>query len=227
MIGKSTKKQPEALKTADHNMKLYYSPAACSLAPHIVAREAGLNIELEKVDLRSKKTESGRDYLGINPKGAVPALEIDDGKVLTENAVVLQYLADKSPQMSLPKGMERWRLLELLHFIATELHKGFAPLFDPRTDKERREIVTENLSKRFDILERQLGDKPHLTGEQVHDRRCLCLHGSELVQVSQHRYEPLAQTGGIYRARWCSPGCARGSLEGRSAVNALSDLNAF
>jgi glutathione S-transferase len=166
MIGRSTKKQPEALKTADHNMKLYYSPAACSLAPHIVAREAGLNIELEKVDLRSKKTESGRDYLGINPKGAVPALEIDDGKVLTENAVVLQYLADKSPQMSLPKGMERWRLLELLHFIATELHKGFAPLFDPRTDKERREIVTENLSKRFDILERQLGDKPHLTGEQ-------------------------------------------------------------
>src|SRR5829696_3796062 len=98
-------------------MKLYYSPAACSLAPHIVAREGGLDIELEKVDLKSKKTESGRDYLSINPKGAVPALEIDGGKVLTENAVVLQYLADKSPsQLSLPEGMERWRLLELLHF---------------------------------------------------------------------------------------------------------------
>jgi glutathione S-transferase len=148
-------------------MKLYYSPAACSLAPHIVAREAGLDIELEKVDLGSKKTESGRDYLTINPKGAVPALEIDGGEVLTENAVVLQYLADKSPpQLGLPEGMERWRFLELLHFIATELHKGFAPLFHPRTGKEGREIVTENLSKRFDILERQLGDQPYLTGDK-------------------------------------------------------------
>ena len=80
--------------------------------------------------------------------------------------MVLQYLADKSPQMSLPEGMERWRLLELLHFIATELHKGFAPLFDPRIGKEGREIVTENLSKRFDILERQLSDKSFLTGDK-------------------------------------------------------------
>ena len=147
-------------------MKLYYSPAACSLAPHIVAREAGLDIDLEKVDLKSKKTESGRDYLSINPKGAVPALEIDGGKVLTENAVVLQYLADKSPsQLGISEGMDRWRFLELLHFIATELHKGFSPLFDPRTTKEGRKIITENLSKRFDILERQLGDNPYLTGE--------------------------------------------------------------
>jgi glutathione S-transferase len=82
-------------------MKLYYAPAACSLAPHIAAREAGLDLALEKVDLREKKTESGRDYLGINPKGAVPALEIDGGEVLTENAIVLQYLADKAPQSRL------------------------------------------------------------------------------------------------------------------------------
>jgi glutathione S-transferase len=159
MIGRSSKKQHGVLNALKlTTMKLYYSPAACSLAPHIVAREAGLNIELEKVDLGSKITESGRDYLDINPKGAVPALEIDGGEILTENAVVLQYLADKAPQLRLPEGMERWRLLESLHFIATELHKGFAPLFDPRTGKEQREIVTQNLSKRFDILERQLTD---------------------------------------------------------------------
>jgi glutathione S-transferase len=119
------------------------------------------------VDLGSKKTESGRDYLSINPKGAVPALEIEDGEVLTENAVVLRFLADKAPQSRLvvSNGMERWDLLELVNFIATELHKGFAPLFDSRTNTEARELLVENLSKRFNILDRKLGDKPYLTGE--------------------------------------------------------------
>jgi glutathione S-transferase len=148
-------------------MKLYYSPAACSLAPHIVAREAGLDIALEKVDLGAKKTETGRDYLSINPKGAVPALELADGDVLTENAIVLQFLADKAPQSALviSEGMARWHFLELVNFIATELHKGFAPLWDSRTTSAGREIVVENLSKRFGILERQLGNQPYLTGE--------------------------------------------------------------
>ena len=148
-------------------MKLYYSPAACSLAPHIVAREAGLDIALEKVDLGAKKTETGRDYLSINPKGAVPALELADGDVLTENAIVLQFLADKAPQSALviSEGMARWHFLELVNFIATELHKGFAPLWDSRTSSAGREIAVENLSKRFGILERQLGDQPYLTGE--------------------------------------------------------------
>ena len=118
-------------------MKLYYAPAACSLAPHIAAREAGLDLALEKVDLRNKKTESGRDYLSINPKGAVPALEIDGGEVLTENAVILQYLTEKAPQSQLmpSNGMGRWHFLELVNFIATELHKGFAPLWDARTSQ--------------------------------------------------------------------------------------------
>ena len=92
-------------------MKLYYAPAACSLAPHIAAKEAGIDLALEKVDLGSKKTENGRDYLSINPKGAVPALEIENGEVLTENAVVLQFLADKLPDSSagcLIDGMDRW-----------------------------------------------------------------------------------------------------------------------
>jgi glutathione S-transferase len=148
-------------------MKLYYSPAACSLAPHIVAREAGLDIALEKVDLGAKKTETGRDYLSINPKGAVPALELADGDVLTENAIVLQFLADKAPQSALviSEGIARWHFLELVNFIATELHKGFAPLWDSRTTSAGREIVVENLSKRFGILERQLGNQPYLTGE--------------------------------------------------------------
>ena len=148
-------------------MKLYYAPAACSLAPHIAAREAGLDLVLEKVDLKAKKTESGRDYHSVNRKGAVPALEIEGGEVLTENAIVLQYLADKAPQSGLvaSNGMARWRFLELVNFIATELHKGFGPLFDPRTSATAREIVVDNLSKRFDILDRELGDKPYLTGE--------------------------------------------------------------
>ena len=148
-------------------MKLYYAPAACSLAPHIAAKEAGIDLALEKVDLGSKKTENGRDYLSINPKGAVPALEIENGEVLTENAVVLQFLADKAPNSRLvvSNGMDRWHLLELVNFIATELHKGFAPLFDSRTSTAAREILIENLSKRFDILDRKLGDKPYLTGE--------------------------------------------------------------
>jgi glutathione S-transferase len=149
-------------------MKLYYAPAACSLAPHIAAREAGLDLALEKVDLKAKKTESGRDYFSVNPKGAVPALEIDGGEVLTENAIVLQYLADKAPQSGLmiSNGMARWRFLELVNFIATELHKGFGPLWDPRTSATGREIAVENLSKRFDILDRQLGNQPYLTGDR-------------------------------------------------------------
>src|SRR3712207_2845282 len=105
-------------------MKLYYSPGACSLAPHIAAREAGLPLDLVKVDVAAKKTADGADYWAVNLKGAVPALELDDGEVLTENAVVLQYLAERAPQSGLlpPAGsMERWRLLELLNFIATEL----------------------------------------------------------------------------------------------------------
>jgi glutathione S-transferase len=148
-------------------MKLYYAPAACSLASHIVAREADLDLALEKVDLGAKKTENGRDYFSINPKGAVPALEIDGGEVLTENAIVLQCLADKVPHSGLivSNGRARWRFLELVNFIATELHKGFGPLWDSRTTAAGREITIEHLSKRFDILDRQLGDKPYLTGE--------------------------------------------------------------
>src|SRR5438477_6911017 len=114
-------------------MKLYYAPQACSLAPHIIAREAGLEIELVKVEFAADgRRAGGRDYWQINPKGSVPALELDSGEILTENAVVLQYLASLAPQANLgppAEGLAHWRFLELLNFIATELHKTFTPLF--------------------------------------------------------------------------------------------------
>lgn len=147
-------------------MKLYYAPGACSLAPHIVAAEAGLDVALEKVDLAKHRTETGQDYYAINPKGGVPALRLDDGELLTENAVVLQYLAAQAPDAGLMprEGMARWRLLELVNFIATELHKGFAPLFRPDLPEGMRSAVLEQLSKKFALLDRQLGEEPYLTG---------------------------------------------------------------
>ena len=150
-------------------MKLYYAPAACSLAPHIAAIEAGVPIELGKVEFGpAGKIVDGRDYREINPKGAVPALELDGGEVLTENAVILQYIAAQAPQSGLVppgEGMARWRLLELVNFIATEVHKGFGPLWSPATPPEARAATIETLGKKFDVLEAQLGAGPWLTGE--------------------------------------------------------------
>ncbi|HYD87642.1 MAG TPA: glutathione transferase GstA [Vitreimonas sp.] len=148
-------------------MRLYYSPGACSLAPHIVVREAGLEVSLDKVNLKEKRTDSGRDYRAVNPQGAVPALELDNGEVLTENAAVLQYLAALAPKSGLApeKGMPHWRLLETLNFIATELHKGTSPLFR-KPSEEVREATIKNLQNRYELLERKLGDKPFLLGDQ-------------------------------------------------------------
>jgi glutathione S-transferase-like protein len=122
-------------------MKLYFSPGSCSLSPHIALREAGLPFDLERVDLRAKKTSGGEDYLAINPKGYVPAVLLDDGELLTEGAIIVQYIADQRPELRLapPQGTpERRRLQEWLHFIATELHKGFGPINNPRASAELR-----------------------------------------------------------------------------------------
>ena len=138
-------------------MKLYYAPAACSLAPHIAAAEAGVPIELVEVKFGPNgKTAADRDFLEINPKGAVPALELDDGEVLTENAVLLQYIAAKAPGSGLVPQDEkaRWRLLELVNFIATEVHKGFGPLWNKSTPPEVRDATVETLAKKFDVLEK-------------------------------------------------------------------------
>jgi glutathione S-transferase len=148
-------------------MKLYYAPAACSQAAHIVARETGQDIDLALVLFPSKRTADGEDLYAVNPKGAVPALKLDDGSVLTENAVILQYLADRAAgsELALPAtGIERYRLLEWLNFVATELHKGFGPLWNPATPDAFKEATREALGKKFDYLEAQIGDGPWILG---------------------------------------------------------------
>lgn len=148
-------------------MKLYYTPGACSQAPHIVLREAGLPFEPVKVDLAAKRTESGEDYWKINPKGAVPALGLDDGTVLTENAAILQYLADQTGGDLLPPAgsIRRYHALEWLTYISTELHKGFGPLWNPSTPDSFKDTTRQLLAKKFDYLQQRLGDGPYLTGD--------------------------------------------------------------
>lgn len=142
-------------------MRLYYSPGTCSLASHIVAREAGIPVDLVKVDLAAKTTGAGEDYRSINPKGSIPALVLDDGSVLTEGAVISQFIADMAPEAGLlpPAGtMARYRALEWSNFVATELHKGFGPLWRKETPPEMRILVKDMLGMKFAYLDR------HLTG---------------------------------------------------------------
>ncbi|HUF81820.1 MAG TPA: glutathione transferase GstA [Burkholderiales bacterium] len=149
-------------------MKLYYSPGACSLSVHIVLREGKFKFDIEKVDLAAKKTESGEDYLAVNPKGYVPALKLDDGAVLTEANVILQYLADQKPRRGLapkPRTPERYKLMEWLTFTSSEIHKALGDFFNPRMTPEWREARLERLNKRFDFLEKALGGNEYLMGE--------------------------------------------------------------
>jgi glutathione S-transferase len=150
-------------------MKLYYSPGACSLAPHIVARAAGIDLALERVDTKTKTTETGRDFTAINPKGYVPALELDDGTLLTEGPVISQYFADQKPGSGLVPAagtMERYRLGELLGYINSEIHKTYSPLFRPTTPEETRKERLEQLGKRYALIEERLSKTPFLTGDQ-------------------------------------------------------------
>jgi glutathione S-transferase len=149
-------------------MKLFYMPGACSLAPHIALREAGLPFDLELVD-RSKKTGSGADYWTINPKGAVPAVKLDDGQVLTEAGVIQQYIADKVPAKKLAPAAgtpERYRLQEWLNYIASELHKGIGQLFNPAMPDDYKEAVKKGLAARqFAYLEKALAGRDYLLGD--------------------------------------------------------------
>lgn len=150
-------------------MKLYFSPGACSLSPHIVLHEAGLRFDLEKVVLSTKLTESGADYRKINPKGYVPALQLDNGEVLTEGPAIVQYLADLVPQMQLAPAagtLERYRLVEWLNFISTEVHKGFSPLFRPTTPEQTKQAALTTLATRFDYLAGHLEDREFLVGRR-------------------------------------------------------------
>jgi glutathione S-transferase len=151
-------------------MKLYYSPGACSQAPHILLHEIGLDHDAARVDLKAKKLEDGGDYLKINPKGAVPALQLDSGEVLTENAVILQYLGDRAnwPEVLPPMGdFRRYRVLETVNFITTELHKRFGMLFNPNAGDDTKRLVTDELGKKLDYIDQQLGDGPFLFGDDL------------------------------------------------------------
>ena len=148
-------------------MKLYYSPGACSLSPHIVVSETGINVELEKVNLAEHKTASGQDYMTINPKGYVPALRLDDGSVLTEGPAIVQYLADQKPGSGLipPAGaIDRYRVQEWLNFIGTELHKNFGALFNKATPDATKETAKANITKRLAYLNDRLAGKQYLMG---------------------------------------------------------------
>jgi glutathione S-transferase len=149
-------------------MKLYFSPGACALHPQIALREAGLDFELVRVDLRAHKLADGTDFLAINPKGYVPVLELDDGSRLTEGAVIDQFVADRNPKAKIlpPAGtMERVRVQEWLHFIATEIHKQFSPLFNPQVSDDDKSAQRKRLGSRFDYVEKELGAKMFLLGE--------------------------------------------------------------
>lgn len=150
-------------------MKLYFSPGACSLSPHIALEEAGLPYQAERVDLKGKKTASGGDYLAVNPKGQVPVLQLDDGSLLTEGPAIVQYIADQAPAKALAPAygtLARYRLMEWLNFITSELHKGFTPLFNPAFPEDGKTIQRENLSRRFDWLDAELSQRTYLMGEQ-------------------------------------------------------------
>lgn len=151
-------------------MILYYSPGACSQAPHILLHEIGLGHDAKRVDLKAKTLEDGSDYLALNPKGAVPALQLDSGEVLTENAVILQYLGDRAawPEVLPPLGdFRRYRVLELVNFITTELHKRFSFLFNREASNEVKQFITRDLSNKLDWIDERIGRGPFLNGEEL------------------------------------------------------------
>jgi glutathione S-transferase len=150
-------------------MKLYFSPGACSLSPHIVLREAGIDFTTERVDLRAKVTESGADFRTINPKGQVPTLQLDDGTVLTEGAAIVQYIADHAGAAALLPAVgtvARYQVIEWLSYIGAELHKTFVPLFVPGTSEEMQQAARTALAHRFDYLANTLAGRDYLMGSE-------------------------------------------------------------
>lgn len=150
------------------NLKLYYSPGACSLSPHIALAEAGLAYSLEKVDLKAKKTETGADFFAVNPNGMVPVLVLGDGQTLTEGPAIVQYIADLVPAKKLAPAagsLERVRLQEALNFISTELHKSFSPLFNPAAPEDWKTVMRGLIGRRLDVVEQKLAGRDYLLGE--------------------------------------------------------------
>jgi glutathione S-transferase len=183
-------------------MKLYYAPGACSLSPHIVSRELGIPVELKKVNTKDKTIEDGGDYWKVNARGYVPALELDNGQILTEGPAIVQYLADQKPDAGLaPKAgtFERYRLQEWLNFLTSEIHKQFSPLFKPNTPEEYKKIAKDNIATRFDWLDKQLAGGDHLMGKPftVADAYLFVLLGwTKPTQIDLSRWPNLA---GFYK----------------------------
>jgi glutathione S-transferase len=149
-------------------MKLYYMTGACSMASMIALHEAGIKFETAAVDRKNRKTSDGLDFAQVNSKGYVPALRLDDGQVLTENVAVLLYIADRNPAARLAPAegsMERYRLIEWLAFINSEIHKNYGPLFNPAASEDMKQFVRANLHKRLDWLDSALGSKAFLLGD--------------------------------------------------------------
>lgn len=149
-------------------MKLYYSPGACSLAPHILLHESGLPFSLERVDLATHKTETGADYYGINPKGYVPTLELDNGERLTEGPVIAQYICDQAGNTELMPAagsLARYRVMEWQSYLNSELHQSFAPLFNPTFDAASKALFVSRLQQKFGWISAQLRGKQYLTGD--------------------------------------------------------------
>ena len=150
-------------------MKLYFSSGACSLSPHIALREAGVKFELVRAALKTHTLADGSDYYAINPKGQVPLLELDDGERLSEGPAILQYIADHAPGTGLAPAagtMERYRLVEWLNFITSELHKGFSPMFNPKLAKEAKDVFAARLQERYKLVDARLEGNDYLTGKQ-------------------------------------------------------------
>lgn len=200
-------------------LTLYYACGACSQAPHIILHEAGVHHDSIKVELPSKRTEDGRDYLAINPKGAVPALELDSGEILTENAVILQYIAQYAGDGTLLPGhgeLERYRVLEWVNFITTELHKSFTPLFKPNASEETRTFFRELIAQKLDYVDRELGPGP-------------CLRGESFTIADAYLFVILGWTGihGIDLAQWPSLARFRERMMERASVRRVLEFEGF
>jgi glutathione S-transferase len=161
---------------------LYFAPGACSLSPHIALREAELPFTLEQVDLGTKKTKSGADFLKVSAKGQVPVLQFDGGEQLTEGPAIVQYIADQAPAAGLAPTngtVARYHLQEWLNYVTSELHKGFSPLFNPKTPDAYKAMVKENLAARFTHLDKHLAGRQYLLGDKfsVADAYCFTVVG--------------------------------------------------
>ncbi|MDQ3077238.1 MAG: glutathione binding-like protein [Pseudomonadota bacterium] len=192
-------------------MKLYYSPGACSQAAHILLHETGLPHSSEAVDLRAKRTASGGDYWAINPKGAVPALEIGD-EVLTENGAVLQYIGDKAGNDTLlpGSGMERYRVIEWLAYLGSDVHKSFGPLWNPASSEDVKQAARDVVGKKFDFIEQSLEGRDYLAGPSM-------------TIADPYLFAMLGWTGkhGIDLTNWPNLSALRRRMEQRETVRAV------